>query len=149
MKTAIFLLIALGLAFAGQIVNVGETLGGTSASGEGTPPADDSECYNEYAQCLRNGCAAAQGTFSEQTQGCYGGDEPAFAKAVGECADAQGECVMGTGSGGSDSGSGAIAPIGGTTGAGGTSQTGQQGGLCPAGLALGFLLIGAYSSARA
>ncbi len=146
MKTAIFLLIALGLAFAGQIVNVGETLDSSGTSSGGTPPADDSGCYNLHVQCLRNGCAAAGGTFNEQTQGCDGGDQPAFAKAVGECSDAQGECVMGTGSGYSDgSGNEAIVPIGGTTNGSGTSQ----GGLCPAALALGFLLIGAYASAKA
>lgn len=144
MKAAIFLLIAFGLAFAGQIVNVGETTGGASSgSGAGTPPADDSGCYNLYAQCLRNGCAAAGGSFSEQTQGCNGGSSAAFSKAVGECSTAQGECVMGTGSG-YDTGSGS-----GTTSGSGTSQTNSQGGLCPAALALGFLLIGAYASARA
>jgi hypothetical protein len=154
MKTAIFLLIALGLAFAGQIVNVGETLDSSGTSTGGTPPADDSGCYNLHVQCLRNGCTAAQGTFNEQTQGCDGGDQPAFASAVGECSDAQGECVMGTGNGYSDSGSGtppaddsgsgAIVPVGGTTSGSGTTQ----GGLCPSAFALGFLLICAYASAR-
>lgn len=134
---ALFLVLAFGLAFAGQIVNVGETTGGSSGSASGVPPADDSECYNEYAQCLRDGCAAARGTFSEQTQGCYGGDEAAFAKAVGECADAQGECVMGTGSGYTDSGSG------------GVTSSGQNAGVCPVGAALLLSLLCAYCFSRA
>lgn len=141
MKNAAMLLLAFGLAFAGQIVNVGETLGGSSSgSGEGAPPPADAECYNQYAQCLRSGCAAAHGSFSEQTQGCYGGDDAAFAKSVGECADAQGECVMGAG-GGYSGGAG--------SGGGGASEGGRQGGLCTAGLALAFLLAAAYPSAKA
>jgi hypothetical protein len=152
MKTAILVLLVLGLAFAGQIVNVGETFDGTSST-SGTAPADDSGCYNLHVQCLRDGCASAQGTFNEQTQGCDGGDQPAFASAVGQCSDAQGECVMGTGSGYSDSGSGtppaddsgsgAIVPIGGTTADSGASQA--QGGLCPLGFALVLSLAAAYA----
>jgi hypothetical protein len=145
MKTAMLVLLAFGLAFASQIVNVGETLGGTSGSGAGVPPADDSECYNLYAQCLRNGCAAAGGTLSEQTQGCDGGNSAAFAKAVGECSTAQGECVMGTGSGyDTGSGSGGVVPVGTTSGSGASQP---QGGLCPLGFALLLSLAAAYSFA--
>ncbi len=99
MKFAIIALLVFGLAFAGQIVNVGQAIGGTSDSVKGTPPADDSQCYNLHVQCLRNGCAAAAGTFNEETQGCDGGSTAEFASAVGQCSKAQGECVMGTGSG--------------------------------------------------
>ena len=159
MKFAIIALLVFGLAFAGQIVNVGQAIGGTSDSVKGTPPADDSQCYNLHVQCLRNGCAAAAGTFNEETQGCDGGSTAEFASAVGQCSKAQGECIMGTGSGYSNlsgsgaaaavpaettAGSGAIVPISAKTGAGGTSQT--QGGLCPLGFALALLLAAAYVS---
>ncbi|MEM4272008.1 MAG: hypothetical protein QXH30_00280 [Candidatus Bilamarchaeaceae archaeon] len=99
MKKWAFLLLAFGIAFSGQIVNVGETVGGAPAPSTGAAAPSDAECYNQYAQCLREGCAAARGSFSEQTQGCYGGDDAAFAKAVGECARRQGECVMGESAG--------------------------------------------------
>jgi len=84
MKWIFALLVLAGMAFAGQIVNVGEDTGGGSS-----PSAqEDSECYAQYFQCLRDGCAAAGGQFNELTQGCYNGDDAKFSEAVGKCADA-------------------------------------------------------------
>jgi len=92
MKWIFAFFVLAGVLFAGQIVNVGETTEGDSGSSSGQ---EDSECYAEYFQCLRNGCAAAGGNFNELTQGCYGGNDAKFAEEVGKCADAQGECIMG------------------------------------------------------
>jgi len=93
MKWIIAFLVLIGFVFAGQIVNVGETTEGSTS-----PPfsGDDSECYTQYFQCLRDGCAAAGGEFNELTRGCYGGSDPKFSEAVGKCANAQGDCIMGT-----------------------------------------------------
>jgi hypothetical protein len=127
MKWAFAALALLGMVFAGQIVNVGETTDGSSVSPSPSGGADDSECYAQYFQCLREGCAAAGGSFNELTQGCYGGNDARFAEAVGTCGDAQGECVMGT----------AAQPPGGA--GSGTAAAGaapKAGGLCPPGLAL-------------
>ena len=129
MKWIFAFLVLAGVLFAGQIVNVGEdTSGGTSPSAQ-----EDSECYAEYFQCLRDGCAAAGGNFNELTQGCYGGSDAKFSEAVGKCADAQGDCVMGTASSGS-SGSG-TSTSGGSTASSGTSG---DAGLC----GTGFVLLG-------
>ena len=126
MKWIFALLVLAGTLFAGQIVNVGEdTGGGSSPSGP-----EDSECYAEYFQCLRDGCAAAGGEFNELTQGCYGGSEAKFSEAVGECADAQGDCVMGKTSSGSSGTSG--------TSSGGSTASSEDGGLC----GTGFVLLG-------
>ena len=122
MKWILAFLVLAGMLFAGQIVNVGEdTSGGSSPSGP-----DDSECYTEYFQCLRDGCAAAGGDFNELTQGCYGGSEAKFSEAVGKCADAQGDCIMGT------------TPSGGTSTSGGSTASSGEQGLC----GTGFVLLG-------
>ena len=94
MKWMIAIMALVGIAFAGQIVNVGETTDGSSvySSGEGSSDAD---CYAEYFQCLRIGCASAGGNFNELNQGCYGGVDAKFAEAVGKCSAAQKDCVMG------------------------------------------------------
>ncbi|MBD3398619.1 hypothetical protein GF412_05250 [Candidatus Micrarchaeota archaeon] len=122
MKWIFAFLVLAGMAFAGQIVNVGEDTGGGTAPSE----QEDSECYAQYFQCLRDGCAAAGGEFNELTQGCYGGDDAEFSEAVGKCADAQGNCIMGkspSGSGGAYNGGSAPA---------------EEGGLC----GIGFVLLG-------
>ena len=125
MKWIFAFLVLAGVLFAGQIVNVGEdTSGGSSSSGP-----DDSECYAEYFQCLRDGCAAAGGDFNELTQGCYGGSEAKFSEAVGKCADAQGDCIMGTTSSGSSGTSGGSSS--------GSTSSGDEG-LC----GTGFVLLG-------
>ncbi len=126
MKWIFAFLVLAGVLFAGQIVNVGETTDGSSSpSGP-----DDSECYTQYFQCLRDGCAAAGGDFNELTQGCYGGSDAKFSEAVGKCADAQGDCIMGTVS--SESGTSS-----GTSTSGGSTESGEQG-LC----GIGFVLLG-------
>ncbi|MBD3389602.1 hypothetical protein GF415_01455 [Candidatus Micrarchaeota archaeon] len=94
MKWMLGILLA-GLVFAGQIVNVGETTAGETS---GSPSGDDSGCYQEYVQCLREGCETAGGDFNELNQGCYGGSDAVFSEAVGKCADAHGDCVMGAAS---------------------------------------------------
>ncbi len=138
MKWIFAFLVLAGVLFAGQIVNVGETTDGT---GSGSTGPEDSECYTEYFQCLRVGCATAGGNFNELTQGCYGGSDAKFSEAVGKCADAQGDCIMGTVSSGSGTSSGT--PSGGTS-TSGTSSTGSSSassgeeGLC----GTGFVLLG-------
>lgn len=125
MKWIFALFVLAGMVFAGQIVNVGEDTGGGSS-----PSAqDDSECYAAYFQCLREGCAASGGEFNELTQGCYGGNEAKFSEAVGKCADAQGECIMGTAASGSTS-------SGSTTSVSTTSEGKAE--LC----GMGFVLLG-------
>jgi hypothetical protein len=126
MKWIFAFLVLAGVLFAGQIVNVGETTDGTSSGSSG---ADDSECYTEYFQCLRVGCATAGGNFNELTQGCYGGSDAKFSEAVGKCADAQGDCIMGTTSSGSGTSGG--------TSTSGSSTSGEQG-LC----GTGFVILG-------
>jgi hypothetical protein len=127
MKWIFALLVLAGMAFAGQIVNVGEDTGGGSS-----PSAqEDSECYAQYFQCLRDGCAAAGGQFNELTQGCYNGDDAKFSEAVGKCADAQGKCIMGTSSSGTE----------GTASGGtytGSTSSGEEAGLC----GIGFVVLG-------
>ena len=88
-------ILLVGLVFAGQIVDVGETTGGETT---GSPTGDDSGCYQEYMQCLREGCEKAGGSFNELNQGCYGGSDAVFSEEVGKCSDAHGDCVMGTAS---------------------------------------------------
>lgn len=88
-------ILLVGLVFSGQIVNVGETTGGETS---GSPTGDDSGCYQEYVQCLREGCEKAGGNFNELNQGCYGGSDAVFSEAVGKCADEHGDCVMGVAS---------------------------------------------------
>jgi hypothetical protein len=128
MKWILAFLVLAGVLFAGQIVNVGETTDGTSSGSSGP---EDSECYTEYFQCLRDGCAAAGGDFNELTQGCYGGSDAKFSEAVGKCADAQGDCIMGTTSSGSGT-------SGGTSTSGSSSASSGEQGLC----GTGFVLLG-------
>ncbi|MCP4647802.1 MAG: hypothetical protein GY852_08765 [bacterium] len=127
MKWILAFLVLAGVLFAGQVVNVGETTDGT---GSGSTGPEDSECYTEYFQCLRDGCAAAGGNFNELTQGCYGGSDAKFSEAVGKCADAQGNCIMGT----TPSGTGGTS---GTSTSGGSTSSEEQG-LC----GTGFVLLG-------
>ena len=132
MKWIFAFLVLAGVLFAGQIVSVGEdTSGGSSSSGP-----DDSECYAEYFQCLRVGCATAGGNFNELTQGCYGGSEAKFSEAVGKCADAQGDCIMGTVSSGSGTTGGTSTSGSSSTGSS-TASSGEEG-LC----GTGFVLLG-------
>ena len=138
MKWIFALLVLAGMVFAGQIVNVGETTEGSSVSPATSTGADDSECYTQYFQCLRIGCAAAGGNFNELTQGCYGGNDAKFSEAVGKCADAQGDCIMGKAS--------ASQPAGGSSAAGTSSSTEEGAPLCGIGMAL--LALGAALIAR-
>ncbi|MCP4646254.1 MAG: hypothetical protein GY852_00775, partial [bacterium] len=127
MKWIFAFLVLAGVLFAGQLVTVRETTNDKSGPASG---ADDSECYAQYFQCLRDGCAAAQGNFNELTQGCYGGSDAKFAEAVGKCADAQGNCIMGLSEGTSPKPSS-------------TSKEKPETPICPIGIAL-LALAGLY-----
>lgn len=96
LKILLVALLLVAAPFAGEIVNVGETTGGSSST---SPPTPESDCYNQHTQCLRDGCIAAGGDFNEANKGCYNGDDGVFAQKVGECSDLQGECLMGASSG--------------------------------------------------